>query len=254
MAHAPGVELEREVAGHAMRRRFPSVPPNTPLDLVGQVMERTHLDLVPVVLPGRRIAGVVLKSDLPQPGKTAAEVMHLDLASATYEEPIPSVLDKMAAAHVTALPVELPGHCIEGLVVLADLTAESRAAARAARAHMAVTRARLVMDRVAAPASVALGLCLLAVATWAGALNGPAWLSWLGVAGAALATVAAGLFRTPEVVAIALWALLGASFLAIFIFCRLIGAPGWVTWSHLAIACCFVLLVVAGAAANQPAA
>jgi hypothetical protein len=102
-------------------------------------------------------------------------------------------------------------------------------------------------------ASAFLGLILLVLWIYGAALSGRAdWRFTFDAAAAGLAFVAAALFRTPEMVGVALWAFLGVVALVAGLFSLGMGQTGWVVWTQIAVGAAFLALVVPGAASLGP--
>jgi hypothetical protein len=103
---------------------------------------------------------------------------------------------------------------------------------------------------------VSVGLGLLLVVVWMSgvAVGGRgSWLYTIDAAAACVAFVAAGAFRTPEIVGVALWGVLGIVLLSVGLFALSVGArPGWSVWAQILIGVSFLGLVVSAAATFGP--
>jgi CBS domain-containing protein len=234
-----------DVAGHVMRTRFPFVPPSSPLAVVESVMDQHNLDLLPVLAPGPTLAGVVLRRDLHQSDwsdeimaeTTAAEVLHEEIAPVGYDEDVPHAVERMATMRVTALPVESPGHRIEGLLVLRDLPAKE------GRLTWLRQRAALrVPDMLGG-----LGLLVIALAIAGFMRSGPRWVTWVNLAAGGLALLASLMVYKPFIVGVGLAAFLGFALIALFTFCVGTDVRGWLTWPQLVFGLGFLALFVTSA-------
>jgi CBS domain-containing protein len=241
-----------------MRTDFRWLRETASLPEVVASMDRGHVDELPVIGSDGLMKGVVHRDDLVdrEDGATAGDLAR-HVPWATYEEPIPEVLQQMKAAHVTALPVVTAHGAVEGVVVLDDIARDPTYADMTAdvmhpRGRLA--RLGLALEDTFPAASVTAGLGLLAMAMLGTAYggNGTAWMPWVDAAAGLVALIAAGMYRTPDLLGVALTAFLGVVLVVVGLFGRLIGAPHWLGWLHLLGAVGFIALTASAATSHTP--
>jgi CBS domain-containing protein len=242
------------LVGDVMLEHFPSAPPDMRLRDVLELMEDTHLDLLPVTEPDRHLLGVVLKRDLEDrlmsgwgnTTDTAVDALRQDVPSLSHEAAIPAAAAEMRADGVRDLPVVTPDGYIEGLVVLRHL--EGRETFR--------TRARALFETWGEPAArlsaVLVGCALVSVAIVAFAFGAPLWVAWVDAFGALLAVIVAGTLWRPNMVGVGIGAVLFFSLLVMFGFGLSRPTVTWLPWVQLVLAICLAGAIAVGALLAPP--
>jgi CBS-domain-containing membrane protein len=108
-------------AGQVMTAPAVTVPPDTPVGSVAELLTSRRISAVPVVDRAGSVLGLVSERDLlARTGRTAAEIMSTDVISVTTDTDIERVRHLLVDQPIRRVPVLSAGHVV-GIISRHDL-------------------------------------------------------------------------------------------------------------------------------------